>query len=176
MSSETQILVAASQAEHSAAVKAVGDCRMGICEALREFVNEHGRPDITDIYFDLSAASFVDSTFTGFLLGLATKRNQPAAPDLHLVNPSQKALDTFRGMHLMQYFDICDKIPNPPGKWSVLSADAVCPDTVGDLVIDAHEGLVEADQRNAEKFGRVVEVFRDEKAKKQAGGGNPGGL
>lgn len=170
MSCDSKILVAVSDSRPTVAVKPIGVCKMGICQTLRRFVEQYEAPNKTDVYFDLSAVEFVDSTFTGFLLGLATKKNRPSAPDLHLVSPSAKALDTLRGMHLLPFFDICDKMPHPPGEWTVLAAEPVNADGAADLVIETHEQLVEADPRNADQFGRVVEVFRSERNRKRRTG------
>jgi hypothetical protein len=114
---------------------------------------------------DLSQVEHVDSTFVGLLLGRARVKGDASVPKLHLLDPSEAASHALRRMHVLQLFDVCDSISDPPTRWRELSGGTSDRHELADLVIDAHEHLIDADGRNAEVFRRVVEGFRAERRK-----------
>ena len=162
MTDGVQILVAVCDRPRTVAVKPLGRCRIGVCDVFQRFVRRFHTPDTTDIFFDLSGAESIDSTFAGILVALATKKRHPETPDVHLVHPSPSVTNTLTTMHVLPLFDICEAMPDSPTQWTALHAEPLRPDQVPDLVIDAHQALIDADERNEAEFGPVVDVFRAE--------------
>jgi len=141
---------------------------MTICEALGSFLKTCCRPEATDLYFDLSSVDWLDSTFVGFLLSHGVKNIDASRPAIHLFAPSAQVLDIFRTMHVLRLFDICDRVP-APAEWRELPKQCPTPSRVADLVIDAHEELIQADPRNASTFQPVVNHFRSFREREQGG-------
>lgn len=168
MADHAHIFVANFGEPGSAAVKPTGRCTMGMCATLRDHVRGVSVGENSDIYFDLSETEYMDSTFTGFLLALARRKLGDAPPVLHLVQPSEKALEVLETMGVLSLFDIRPAMPNAPIEWTELPVSGPLADEVGDLVIDAHEELIDADPANAAKFGPVVDAFRSERDRRRA--------
>ncbi len=171
MPGETRILVAVTDAPRAVFVKPVGPCKMGICPALREFMQAEIAASSAHLYFDLSDAESVDSTFTGFLLSLAKQAGGGQGGAVHLFQPSDKVREALATMHVLRFFDVRPEALRPPGNWRVLSAAPGAAQRAADEVIEAHERLIEADQRNAAEFEGVVDAFRAEREHKKPPGG-----
>lgn len=170
MPGETRILVAVADTPRAVFVKPVGPCKMGICPALREFVETEIAASSAHLYFDLSDAESVDSTFTGFLLSLARQAGGPQGGGVHLFRPSDKVREALATMHVLRFFDVRAEELRPPGKWRTLAASPGTVERAADEVIEAHERLIEADDRNAETFEGVVNTFRTERENKEPPG------
>ena len=138
----------------------VGSCTLAIAGLVQEGVKQCRRPETTDLYFDLSRADAIDSTFTGLLLSLVTSKADASVPAIHLLAPSPPVTDALQRMHVLPLFDVCSSMPDPPEQWQELAGEGPRREQMTDLVIDAHQRLIDADPRNAEVFGRVVDGLR----------------
>ena len=167
MAGAAQVLVAVSRAGGPVTIKPQGACTAAICGTIENYVRQFRTPDTTDIYFDLSGADTIDSTFAGVLLSLALKKEDSHLPDIHLVCPSPRVLNTLKILHVVSLFDICDAQPDPPTEWAELPTESADPCYFVDRVIQAHEELIDADERNLPAFGRVVEGFRAEQMRRR---------
>jgi hypothetical protein len=131
-------------------------------------VKSFRKPEVTDIYFDLTDAGGVDSTFTGLLLSLATCRNDPARPAVHLLRPSPAVITALNRMYVLSLFDVCQSAPEAPADWQDLMPEKPLPEKTADVVIEAHEKLIDADPRNESAFRPVVEGFRAERERSKS--------
>ncbi|HWL92749.1 MAG TPA: STAS domain-containing protein [Phycisphaerae bacterium] len=163
MAERARILVSHAEGDDAVFLTATGPCALGLCPALKQYISRFNQPRHRTLYFDLSGVQSIDSTFTGFLLALATKRSNPAAPDLRLVAPSPRVLEAFRLMHLKQFFHIQPDMPPLRAEWVEISLAAEGVEALRNTVLDAHEQLINADARNATEFARVVEGLREER-------------
>ena len=166
MAGGTQIPIAVCYDHERLFVAPSGACTVAICGGLKDYLNYYKKPATTDIYFDLSHATGMDSTFIGFLLSLATRKNDPTSPALHLVAPSDSAMEALRRMYVLPLFDVCPTRPETALPWLPLSVDKPEAGKTADLVVETHEKLIEADSRNAPSCKPVVEGFRAEREKK----------
>jgi anti-anti-sigma regulatory factor len=148
-------------------IRPMGSCTMAIAGLVQSRVKRCRRPQTTDLYFDLSQADAIDSTFTGLLLSLVTSKADADVPNVHLLAPSASVMDALGRMHVLVLFDVCSSMANPPTEWQELTADPAGPDELTDLVIDAHQQLIDADPRNVKPFGRVVEGLREQRARQR---------
>ena len=144
-------------------IRPVGPCTLVACDLLGPTLEGFHKPDTTDVYFDLSQAETIDSTFTGMLLGLLTGRKGPATPAVHLIRPTPRVVDALEQMHVLRLFDVCDSMPGTPDELNPLTTRPGDLAKLRDLVIDAHKDLIEADPRNAATFGRVVSGLENER-------------
>ncbi|MBX3395280.1 MAG: hypothetical protein KF841_07915 [Phycisphaerae bacterium] len=157
------ILTALPDGGDAVLIKAIGPCRMGVCPALHTFIQCHKKPDRSHLYFDLSEAESIDSTFAGLLLSLAMRKSDPSLPELFIVSPNERVLASINGMHLTRFFKICDAMPVARPNWNPLKSPTGNEPTLADTVLEAHEKLIEGDSRNQAAFGRVVEGLREER-------------
>jgi hypothetical protein len=163
----TQIPISACHEAGRLLLRLEGACTVAICGGLKSYLAHLRKPDTTDIYFDLSESAGLDSTFIGFLVSMATRKADPSSPAVHLVAPSPTALDALRRMYVLSLFDVCPNSPQTSSTWTILSMEKPRADRTVDVVVEAHEKLIEADARNAPIFKPVVEGFRAEKGRKQ---------
>lgn len=144
-----------------------GACTVSVCGGLKGYLSGCKKPEITDVYFDLSDAAGLDSTFIGLLLAMATRNSDPAAPALHLVAPSAQATEALQRMYVMPLFHVQPTPPETCSTWVSLALEKAGPAQTADVVVQAHESLIEADLRNAPSCQPVVEGFRLEKNQKR---------
>lgn len=160
MASHQQIPAVVGRSGSHLVVKLFGECTAGLCDRLQTCIAELQKPDTSDVYFDLAEAKWIDSTFVGFLVSLATRKSRPSVPDIHLVALSPGTDQSLANLHVRSLFDILDVAPVTPAEWCELPANPVDVVRVGKLVIESHEALIEADERNASTFQHVVDLFR----------------
>lgn len=147
-------------------VKPLVPCNAKLCERIKQDLGaiQVGRP--TELFFDLSETTSIDSTFAGFLFSLTT-RDAASTPSVHLIRPTDEVLTSLRALHLLQFFDILDEPDCSPLKWEAHPETKVDCRSLGQLVIDAHEKLIDADERNAAPFRPVVDRMKAEMQKRR---------
>jgi len=91
---------------------------------------------------------------------LAARRTDPALPRVHLLRPSSGVKRALESMHVCELLPCCEEYEASITEWRELPAEEVGQDSVAGLVIDAHECLIKADERNVPVFSPVVEGFR----------------
>lgn len=160
MASQKHISTVVGRSDNHVVVKLYGACTAILCERVQACMAELINSDISDVYFDLSEVNWLDSTFVGFLVSLVTRKSRPSTPDIHLLDLSGGAAQSLANIHVLRLFDILDAAPVTPTEWRELPANPVDSTQVGKLVIESHEALIQADERNAPTFQHVVDLFR----------------
>jgi len=160
MAGATQTTVHVGMAGDAAVVKIAGACTFSLCDRIQNWLQQPAESGCPTVYFELRQAERIDSTFAGFLISLATEKDGSPAKRVHLVSPPQPIATALETMHLMSLFDVCDGLDDSPAEWRELGQTDARPEDVAQIVIDSHEKLIEADDRNADVFGPVVERFR----------------
>ena len=158
--SQTAIYV--GQCRKLAVIRPHGRCTALVCTGLRQYLQQMIRPGVEDVYFDLSDAEWLDSTFIGLLISYVQRKSDPQVPAIHLVRPSKAVLDNLGSMYVLPLFDVCDAPPEEPTGWTRLPDPAASAEQLADVVVSAHESLIDADERNEAAFGGVVKTFRSE--------------
>ncbi len=140
-------------------IRICGRATFQMAPTLRDFVTHLDGEAVTDIRIDLSGCDWLDSTFSGTLVGL-TLQSQPCDhPPIHLNSPSESCLCNLRQMRLDKLFQI-ESLPLPAsGEWQPLAAVSVGKESLSKVIVQAHEDLASADPHNAH-FARVAETFR----------------
>ncbi len=142
-------------------IKMEGPCTAMQAARVQRLLHECLSKDTSDIYFDLSQTSYMDSSFAGELLGLALRNREADGPRICLQSMPPAVNDALQKMHVLHFFQLCDATPVVIQDWQEVAALRTEFDELADLVINAHEKLIEVDPRNADAFGRVVEGLRD---------------
>ena len=165
MSDQIQYAVLVDGSDHKLIFKPLSPCTATLSSVIQAQLKNNSELQITDIYFDMSASRQVDSTFSGFLATLATGRGHPSRPKIHLVNLSNEVDEALSRMHLMQLFDVIGEVPGGPHQLCELSTDPADAHQLADLIIESHESLIKADERNIPRAAPVVDAFKAEKRK-----------
>lgn len=161
-----RVAIAADEATESIAFRPTGACNALVCGTLAGFFRSLSPGAARRFYVDLSAGTSADSTFIGTLLKLALRRGSDA-PAVHLVRPAPVIAEAMRRMNVLALFDVRDALPDALANWMELPAGPVDPEALADLVIEAHERLMDAHPENAAQFARVVEGFRAQRDQKR---------
>jgi anti-anti-sigma regulatory factor len=170
MASVTKVRVEAGWSGSALVIKPLGPCTVAICGDVLNYLKRLSAAEVTDIYFDLSEAGAIDSTFAGFLVALATSGTDAPVPAAHLLAPSEPVVQALERMYVLGLFDVCPAMPQPPTEWQELPAEPLSSEKLTDLVIEAHQELINADRRNAPAFRTLVATLQASKKRKPADG------
>ena len=134
---------------------------------LKEFVKQMIQRGYRDFVVDLGDCELMDSTFMGTLAGVALRLREIGQGSLRAVNANERNADLLSNLGLDQLFSV--ESMGEGGPVAPKSEDLVraAPPKVAELdqkevVLEAHEALVEADSSNAAKFRDVLEYLRQE--------------
>lgn len=147
--------------ENVLAIQIEGACTAVQAARVQRLLHECLTADTSDIFFDLSRASYMDSSFAGRLLGLALGNQDKAGPRICLQNMPSAVAEALSKMRVLHFFNLCDTMPVDILEWKELAALDTEYGELAELVIEAHERLMEADPDNAEMFARVTEGLRE---------------
>jgi anti-anti-sigma factor len=145
-------------------VRAQGHVTAALCADLRfiVFARFEAQPTITGMYVDLSGCTYMDSTFMGLLVGFHKRLTKAQAGKLRIVQPTKTALELLSGLGLLSLVDVIEEaVPFPSEMDDVLKTRS----TGVDLLMKAHENLMELSDENAKRFSTLHSVL-----KKQTGG------
>lgn len=117
-------------------------------------------PAAPTVIFDVSAASWIDSTFAGWLLRLRRRLSGGAAGTLVLAAISEPCRASLDRMRVLELFEI--RPSAPPDALSALNCgklDALTPMAV-QIMADAHEALASMSEENRRIFGPIADLLR----------------
>ena len=166
MAGAKQVRVEAGRSGTVVVIRPLGPCTVAICGAVLNYLKRLSIGDTSNVYFDLSQADGIDSTFTGFLVALVTTETDTPIPAIHLLTPSEVVVRALERMYVLALFDVVSAIPEPPAEWQELSPEPVSSEGLTDLVIQAHQELINADKRNAPAFRTLVATLRASQKRK----------
>ena len=125
------------------------------------------------VFIDLSACTYMDSTFIGLLVAMDKKLRRVSGARLQLLRPSAPCREILSQIGLQDYLVIqADGMPLP----AVMEELSGSPERPGaDFILKAHEALMETSEEAKKKFALLKETLerklRGEKPPKD----NPGG-
>jgi anti-anti-sigma regulatory factor len=166
-----------AESGHRVFVRIVGRGTYRNAQPLRQFGQETIATRGKTLHVDLSRCQGMDSTFLGVLAGFGLKFRKLGRNDsLHLFNAGERNLQLCQSLGLDGLARIESGTPTaiaevaPPGSEfrvlpdSDLSAltKAADKDGTASLMLEAHEDLCSADERNEEKFRDVKRLLREE--------------
>jgi hypothetical protein len=91
-------------------------------------------------------------------------------PAIHLLNPSPQVVQALERMFVLALFDVVEAAPQLPAEWEDLPTAPVSSEGLTDLVIQAHQELINADKRNAHAFRTLIATLRASQRRESAGG------
>lgn len=120
--------------------------------------------NISNIFFDVKDAEYVDSSFIGLIL--STKKKFPTSC-VCLLNPNKNILEIFKIMGLESFIPTCeDKNKRCDNRLSTI--DQKLEHSIADikLLLESHQELMATSQENKKRFALVEKVFMQELQKK----------
>jgi anti-anti-sigma regulatory factor len=157
---EARILVATSG--QTAQVRVIGRGTFKVSQPLRDFAIRAIRRGATQVIIELSACTFMDSTFMGVLamIGLENLKGT----EVVIVNADERNHELLKGLGVAKLFRFA-QTPVNELEWTSLcqaAAGAVEARDVAETVLDAHRTLMAVDPENVPRFRDVVEVLAEE--------------
>ncbi len=165
MSEEPLPQIAVGRVDRSVVIRVRGAGTAAACMRLRPYLARFATPQTECLHFDLSETSRVDSTFVGYLVALSKDGRGSSRPAVRLVRPAAGVMKSLEQMYVLVLFDVGDALPGEPPTWHTVTEESADADGMADAVADAHEALIDADERNAPVFRRVVDLFRSRRGR-----------
>jgi anti-anti-sigma factor len=153
-----QVLHASHDGVHI--LKLRGDIRHLLADAIEAAAERIGQP--RRLVLDLSAATFLDSTAIGLLVALARDHagSEDTRPTLICNHP--EVLDLLRNLCLDTLFAIVPTAAEPDDDAIAVVGTGSDELHQAQLILKAHQALMDASDGNREAFGGVVTLFRAE--------------
>lgn len=166
-------------------VRVVGRGTFQNSQPLRRYAMERMNDGCSEFVVDLANCDGMDSTFLGVLAGIGLRLRQDRSDDkLHVVNVSARNLQLLQTLGLDRLFGIDDTGGNPgngqppadtqfqrlPDSDVTTLTTPLNKNTTAELMLDAHDNLMRADQRNAPRFRDLTKFLRQKTEKRKADG------
>jgi anti-anti-sigma factor len=144
--------------ERGVFISARGEIRAALCFPLREMLldpaDAAGPPAV---HVDLSACSYMDSTFIGLLVAVDRRLHRASAGRLHVISPSAAARDILGQIGLMDFFLVVEEGPAEPALMREITPTGEKP--AAEFVLKAHEALMETSEEARKKFALLKEML-----------------
>lgn len=124
--------------------------------SLRQYCDNFIQCGSERLLVDLTECTYLDSTFLGTLAGPALKLRKTGGV-LEVAGSSRRVLESIRTLGLDRLF-ACVENPTPCDAADLHPLESGVPqrETTGELLLQAHQTLLECDPRNAPKFQDLV--------------------
>ncbi len=129
---------------------------------VKEFVRKMVERGHREFVVDLNACELMDSTFMGTLAGVALRLRKFGQGGLRTVNVNPRNASLLENLGLDQLFTVETGLAVAPT--GLRQAEPVSEEKSKEIVLEAHEALIEADSDNELKFRDVVDYLRHELA------------
>ncbi len=142
-------------------VRAEGHVTAALCADLRFliFARFDAAPPVKTMYVDLSACTYMDSTFMGLLVGFNKRLLKLGSGKLNVVRPTSPAKELLSGLGLLPLIEILEeKVAFPEDMEDVLKTRS----TGVDLLLKAHENLMELSDDNVKRFSTLHSVLKSQ--------------
>lgn len=152
-------------------------------QPLRRYALEMMERGSGDFFVDLARCQGMDSTFLGVLAGMGLQLSQRGAKGkVHIINASSRNMELLQTLGLDRLLEVGNPANLHPKNPPPAEADfQKLPDSdlndvarplskhdTADLMLEAHDNLIRADQRNLAKFKDLTQFLRDNVAKRAA--------
>lgn len=124
--------------------------------SLRQYCDDFIQSGSERLLVDLTECTYLDSTFLGILAGPAMKLREKGCA-LRVAGSSRRVLESIRTLGLDRLFECVEKLsPYDPAELRILESGVPRKETTGELLLQAHQTLLECDPKNAPKFQDLV--------------------
>jgi anti-sigma B factor antagonist len=152
-------------------IRVVGRGTFQNSQPLRKFALEKIEQGQEEFVADLGQCQGMDSTFLGVLAGIGLRLRQNGhAATVHIVHISPRNLELLQTLGLDRLFSTSSETSPPlmaPEYHQLADTDlthlahTLDKDETTDLMIEAHDNLIQADERNAPRFRELARFLRE---------------
>jgi len=142
----------------------LGRATQRTCPTVNQLVNDYlgSRPQKPLIVVDLGGCEWVDSTFAGWLVGLKKRVERIAGGQMSLTGCSERCRASLEKMNLASLFRFeTIAVPAETRTVSCATTDRPTRETLK-LMLAAHEALAAVSEKNAEVFGPIAAMLREQ--------------
>lgn len=144
-------------------VKVVGKGVVEYCRDLKEdlekLISEYEK---VNLYFDLSEATHLDSTFIGLMVVFDKKLTNTRKGSLFILNPPSKIIEILSSMDLIDVLKITNVDVHIIGKYKDVQANIQKDIIELKLLIETHNHLIQIGEKNKESFSALERALREE--------------
>jgi anti-sigma B factor antagonist len=155
-----------SRDEKSVWVKVEGKGSFLNSGGLKEFASRMMERGMREFQIDLKGCPVMDSTFMGTLTGMALKlQDGEPAGRVHIVNLNDRNRDLLSNLGLDHLFALDQpavESAGPADQQPLAESERLDSKEQAQVMLDAHEALVEAEPENIAKFKDVLEFLRQD--------------
>ena len=163
MSETTKVLVGKIDAGYIVMVNGRGT--MEYCSDLFQFLSTKiDNEKIDDIYFELSNANYLDSSFIGVIVSIQKKCKKQENGDVIILNPSQKVKEILETMGLLEIMPLQEG-KNYQNMEMSKEIESKLEKNYHDieLLLQSHQNLMELNDENRKRFSLVRDMLEKEK-------------
>ncbi len=159
---QAKVLIARHNGEYH--VKVEGRANFECSPPLRNFANCIDEHECKGIFIDLSGCIGMDSTFMGILalIGLKTRKFGSVT---NIVNASESNQKLLNGLGLQKIFNYMTLSEIEAQQRWVDAGSSSDKKEKAETVLEAHETLMEVDNKNVQKFKNVVDFVKKDLGK-----------
>lgn len=141
-------------------IRAQGHVTANSCPELksRVFDRLEAKPAVEDLFLDMSACEYMDSTFMGLIVGFNKRFMRFSDHPIHLSGLSETCLKLLKTIGVARLVDIAPELPRFPEPLERLGSGRKAG---ASLVLKAHEELIELSEENERKFSALRSALKD---------------
>ncbi|MFH1066743.1 MAG: STAS domain-containing protein [bacterium] len=144
-------------------VRVVGRGSFKNAPHVKRFADEVMQQGVTGFVVDLGKCAHMDSTFMGILAGLNLRLKKGGQSELVVVNVAKRNMELLHNLGLDKILRVEEKpMEGEIPQASPLAGGQETPQQIVKTMLEAHETLLEVDQRNVVKFQDVITYLRHE--------------
>jgi len=140
-------------------IRAAGHITAGICPALKTRVSTRieQMPEIRGIVVDLSACTYMDSTFMGLLVNFNKNLMKRAGKRIVVYHANEDCSGLLRTLGIDKLVDLSrERVPFPADMQSIDLGDEMS----ASLLLKAHEELMDISEHNRKRFAALCDILK----------------
>ena len=150
-------------------VKVVGRGTMEYCSDLFEYLSmKVTNEQVENVYFELSEATYLDSSFIGVIVSIQKKIQKLRGTDVMILNPSEKVKEILNTMGLIEILPIQEN--NTLKNLEITKEiEQKLEKKYKDIriLLESHQNLMEINSENKKRFSLVEEMLKKELERQQ---------
>jgi len=145
-------------------MRAQGHVTASLCSDLKSRIFERleAKPPVENVFVDLSACDYMDSTFLGLLVGINKRFLKFAERPLSLVRPTATCRELLKTIGILRLVKVLDEtVEFPEAMESVVTAEKA----TAEFLLDVHENLMDISDENKHRFSTLYSVLKSQSKK-----------
>jgi len=142
-------------------MRAQGHVTASLCSDLKSRIFERleAKPPVENVFVDLSACDYMDSTFLGLLVGINKRFLKFAERPLSLVRHTATCRELLKTIGILRLVKVLDEtVEFPEAMESVVTAEKA----TAEFLLDVHENLMDISDENKHRFSTLYSVLKSQ--------------